>query len=722
MPIRKGWSNTPLPADELASEFKNPQANIGILMGQVSGNLIDVDLDCPEAVAIAPDLLPPTEAIFGRASRGASHRLYQVNTPIKSERISFDKNVLLELRSDGAQTMVPPSLHPSGENVTWIKSGPAALVEADDLLRRVRYVAAGVILINAWPTAGTRHDLSLGIAASMAKAGIDQDFVEDFIRTVCEHANDEESAARVRNVRDAFDRVSRGENTYGLPKMAEIIGQNAASEFSRLIGLKASRSESKTPGASSPGNFPAINESLSLWVSPDDVGYATIKFKDHSENWKIRGRQMRRWLIRNVRRPNNKPLTRTALEQVIDELDAQAQHGLVHETYIRIAGQGDEIYIDLCDEAWRVIQIGKDCWRIVDNPPVKFIRTLGMRALPVPEPGKIEALRPFLNVETSDDFVLFVAAMLGALLPGIPYVVLMISGEQGTAKTTVSHVFRRLVDPNSAPVRSLPRTEHDIFISATNSWLLVFDNVSYIPSSIADALCRIATGGSFVTRRLYSDDEEVLLAARRPTLLNGIPALSNRPDLLDRSILLTLPLIEPEQRKPEKQFKAEFEAAAPGIFGALCSALSSVLKNRADVKLETSPRMADFAVAITAAEAGLGWETGTFIAAYEANLELAMIDLASQDPLIEAISKCLATREGLIIEPATELLRLLEGSVTTEEARKRNWPKQPNQLTRSLRRLAPVMRSMGIEVELDFERDRETHVKRIRISSAPPRM
>ncbi|MBR1147500.1 hypothetical protein [Bradyrhizobium sp. AUGA SZCCT0431] len=146
------------------------------------------------------------------------------------------------------------------------------------------------------------------------------------------------------------------------------------------------------------------------------------------------------------------------------------------------------------------------------------------------------------------------------------------------------------------------------------------------------------------------------------------------------------------------------------------------LKNRADVKLETSPRMADFAVAITAAEEGLGWEPGTFIAAYEANLELAMIDLTSQDPLIEAISKCLATHEGLIVEPATELLRLLEKSVPVEEARKRNWPKQPNQLTRSLRRLAPVMRSMGIEVELDFERDKETNIKRIRITSPRPTM
>src|SRR5215217_6683807 len=87
--------------------------------------------------------------------------------------------------------------------------------------------------------------------------------------------------------------------------------------------------------------------------------------------------------------------------------------------------------------------------KVVSNPPIKFIRTLGMRPLPAPVPGQIESLRKFLNVETPDDFVLFVAAMVGALLPGIPYVVLMISGEQGTAKTTVSHIFRQLVDPNS---------------------------------------------------------------------------------------------------------------------------------------------------------------------------------------------------------------------------------------------------------------------------------
>ena len=252
--------------------------------------------------------------------------------------------------------------------------------------------------------------------------------------------------------------------------------------------------------------------------------------------------------------------------------------------------------------------------------------------------------------------------------------------------------------------------------------MLAFDNVSRIPPALADAFCRIATGASYVARKLYSDDEEVLLQACRPAILNGIPELSSRPDLVDRAILLTLPVIEPHERKSERQFNADFEAAAPGIMGAICYALSSVLRNRASIHLESPPRMADFAHAIVAAEEGLGWTPGSFIGAYEANRELALVDVASQDPIIEAISNLLRQREGLVIESAAGLLVALTAVVGPEGARRRSWPKLPNMLSRSLRRLAPVMRSMGLEVELDYERQKDTNIKLIRIKSALPPM
>ena len=145
-----------------------------------------------------------------------------------------------------------------------------------------------------------------------------------------------------------------------------------------------------------------------------------------------------------------------------------------------------------------------------------------MLALPVPQHGgSIEALNSFLNFASRDDFLLIVAWLLAALRPNGPYPLLAISGEQGSAKTVLSKLLKALIDPNAAPVRALSREERELMIGANNGYLLAFDNLSGLPPWLSDALCRLATGGSFAVRQLYTDDEEVLFEAARPILLSG---------------------------------------------------------------------------------------------------------------------------------------------------------------------------------------------------------
>jgi hypothetical protein len=144
--------------------------------------------------------------------------------------------------------------------------------------------------------------------------------------------------------------------------------------------------------------------------------------------------------------------------------------------------------------------------------------------LPIPAPeggGSVEALASFLNLSSRNDFVLIVAWLLAALRFGGPYPLLAISGEQGSAKTVLSKLLKSLVDPNVAPVRAPAREERDLMIAANNGYLLAFDNLSGLPFWLSDALCRLASGGSFAVRQLYTDDEEVLFQAARPILLNG---------------------------------------------------------------------------------------------------------------------------------------------------------------------------------------------------------
>src|SRR5207344_1526121 len=209
--------------------------------------------------------------------------------------------------------------------------------------------------------------------------------------------------------------------------------------------------------------------------------------------------------------------------------------------HIRIAEHTGHIYLDLADECWRAVEITPEGWRVVECPPVRFRRPVGMLPLPVPERGgSIEALNSFLNLPSRNDFVLIVAWLLAALRSRGPYPLLAISGEQGSAKTVLSKLLKALIDPNAAPVRALSREERELMIAANNGYVLVFDNLSGLPNWLSDALCQLATGGSFAVRRLYTDDEEMLFDASRPILLNGVEEVVSRPDLGDRAIFLSL--------------------------------------------------------------------------------------------------------------------------------------------------------------------------------------
>jgi hypothetical protein len=165
-------------------------------------------------------------------------------------------------------------------------------------------------------------------------------------------------------------------------------------------------------------------------------------------------------------------------------------------------------------------------------------------------------------------------------------------------------------------LRSAPRDERDLFIAATHSHLIAFDNLSTVPAWLSDALCRLATGGGFATRQLYSDQDELLLSEVRPVILNGIENVIARPALADRSLFLALRPIPDDQRRPEAEILAHFRADLPFIMGALLDGLVEGLRRRSEVSLARLPRMADFALRATACETCF-WESGHFMAAYE---------------------------------------------------------------------------------------------------------
>ena len=155
-------------------------------------------------------------------------------------------------------------------------------------------------------------------------------------------------------------------------------------------------------------------------------------------------------------------------------------------------------------------------------------------------------------------------------------------------------------------------------INAKHSYVIGFDNLSKISDWFSDSLCRLTTGSGFATRKLYTNEKQIIFSARRPIILNGIEDLASRGDLLDRMILLRLRGSARKNGRSEREFWIEFERACPQILGSLFDAVSVALHNRPNVKLSDPPRMSDFAVIGCAAEEHSD-SKGAFISAYHRN-------------------------------------------------------------------------------------------------------
>jgi hypothetical protein len=459
-----------------------------------------------------------------------------------------------------------------------------------------------------------------------------------------------------------------------------------------------------------------VREGAELFHAPDGTVYASVEVDGHRETHALRSSRFADWILVQYYREHGRAPNGQLVTDALNTIRAMAVYdGPEMPVYVRVAEHEGEIYVDLGTNHWDAVRITREGFEVVTNPPVRFVRKAGFATLPYPQAGgTIEELRPFLNLATDGDFMLVAAWETFSLTPWGPYPVLVLQGEQGSAKSTTVRVLRALSDPAVEPLRALPKNERDLAIAASNAWVLAFDNLSGIRDQLSDALCRLATGGGFATRMLYTDDEEIIFSARRPIILNGIDDIATRGDLQERSVLVSLPSILEDERREENTFWAEFEAARPRIFGALLLGVSAALRNADDVHLERKPRMADFAVRATAMEDAFGWEPGSFVEVYESNRQQASETLLANEPITDAIEKFLGDGQSVWSGTATELLEMLGYYAKDTVKRSRAWPGGPQALSRRLKRIAPALRAAGIEYTENELGHRKKKVKTLR--------
>jgi hypothetical protein len=714
-PNEKGWQHR---VPHLFEVFHGSQ-NYGTMTGHeiAPGRfLVDVDLDWQPGIPVASCLLAllPTQARAGRPSKRLSHLFYTTAVPLPSKNFYDIDNqtMLVELRGTtedggpGKQTMIPPSVHPpTGETLAWL-DGDAfepADVDATTLKRTVTLGAVAMLLLKHLEDRGLVHGCRLPLAGFLLKAGLNEH------ETLA--VGEALATATHNNVQDMTDvvtstvkRLAQGKRVEGKAALSKALGADGPALVERMLEWIGTDAATSGPQASS-GVTDLIRlaqDSAELFASPEGDYYAIVPVNGHRETMSLRGKSFRAWLAQAHYERTGRGVNGSAVADAVMTLEGCAKAGGQRfEVYTRVAAVGDRVYLDLGRDDHHVLTITAQGWMVGEPAePVRFVRRKAMLPLPDPTRGRSisELLPTLVNVAAgSDELKLIVGWLVGALRGRKPFPILILTGEQGSAKSGACRLLRRVIDPNQADLRSTPREVRDLMIAAQNAHVIGFDNLSGVADWLSDALCALATGNGFSTRLLTTDSDEMIFSAARPVVMNGITELAGRADLADRAIVVTLEPIDDGKRLTEREVEERFLAAQPELLGALADAVAQAI--RGPVTLARMPRMADFAVTVESAAPALGWTQGGFLTAYEACRADTTDRFLDGDVVASALERMAMEDESRPWVGTSDELRSRLADLTHAD-RRDQLPRSAKGLVTALKRLAPALRAHGIDVQL----------------------
>lgn len=437
---------------------------------------------------------------------------------------------------------------------------------------------------------------------------------------------------------------------------------------------------------------------LDLRVIPfraEDIGglYVRYPVRGRHEIDGLRSSRFRAWLAAKYFDSMQVEPNQVDIEGALLLLAAMAEFSEPRKLHTRIGTVGGKIYLDLCNEERQAVEIDADGWRVVDEPPLWFLRG-SMKALPVPRPGgSLMDLREFVNA-SDGDFVLLVGWLLASMAPDIAYPILALSSEHGSGKTTLTNLLKSLIDPDGTGGIAPFKDADALCAAASSRHVVAVDNLSRISGEDSDYLCRVATGMGIVRRKLYTDGESYESYFRKPLILNGIAFAPDRADLLDRCYPISLlPLTA--GRKQDSELRAAFERARPGILGALLTAVSAALREQ-DYNLAPAVRMIDAAAFVMRAEKGgaLPWAPGTFERVLLAKEQDKQGEAVTGTPIGRILLEL--AEEGAWEGYVKALFDQVKSRADDEE--RITLPKSVRGFGAALTRLTPMLRGLGVAV------------------------
>lgn len=421
----------------------------------------------------------------------------------------------------------------------------------------------------------------------------------------------------------------------------------------------------------------------------------------HREVIPVGSGEMDRYIVaRSLENRGNCPsrAERATYREAMQALAWRGGRHSLENRFVRREGE-DAVWIDMADPVWRAIKVTKEGWSVVDEPPPLFRRR--KHQLPLAMPLRAERSDPreifdFLPAMSGHDKLLCMAWLTTVPLASIARPIVLLIGPQGAAKSSASRRLRTIFDPSRVPLLG-DDGRRDLVLTMHNHAIPAFDNLSRISGPESDLLCRAVTGGGSERRKLFTDTDEVILTFKRSIILNVIDLPSDRPDLLDRAIVLRVDRLDRPQ--PEEVLNARFGEALPRLTAAFLDLLVGAMRRVDEIQPTPGLRLSDFSRWGRAVAVHLGMSTEGFDVAYRRSMDRQSGEIIEKSPLAQAVLRFAETRVPWIGTGA-DLYKELTGTATKLAilGPGSHWPGAPNVMSDRLVSLAPVLKQWGVEV------------------------
>lgn len=713
------------------------ESNIGLQCGKRS-DVIVIDIDHEHFME---DLFGGFEVntLKSRRTEGRGHMYFKYVPGLPAQK---HHALGIEILSDGSNAVLPPSIHEQGDVYKWsnpdapIIDIPAKLIEnINKLFDREKRLN---LLINKcrpcfknyWKdekkiTHGSTARLFLGAFCSeLYNRGADLDIIKIFAKILYKKDYDESKT----------EIEFRGWTQHGFkPWTCDKIKEQCVG-FNNCDNCKISRvDEKENKEDENNGNGKSYNQAsdlirytslpgVELFHDEKKEPYARLPIDGRNMIVPIGGREFRRWLTRSFYADTGTAPGSDALTGALGVIEAVACYtGKEHELFNRVAYYDDAIWYDL--GGGEAVKISPGSWEIVTDPPILFRHHTHQKAHDtgkIKQNGNVKKVLDFVNVQSESEKLLFLVYLISCFVPEIPHPIPVLYGDKGSSKTTALKMVKEIVDPSVLTIISFPHNNQELVQKLYHHYYAPFDNIADLSDSQSDALCRACTGEGVSKRALFTNEDDVIFNYRRCVALNGVNLVADKPDLLDRAILLQMERIPREKRKTENKVWKEFNEVKGDILGGIFNTLSQAATIKPNIRLEELPRMADFMEWACAISEALGAGMKAAKDAYLGNIQSQNKEAIDASPIGDVLMKFVedgfVTKKDNVLDvereedhwegTASELLALLEECATAYKIniKSKTWPKKGNSLTRKINDIKTNLADEGILFKVNKDR------------------